>query len=65
MSVSGFLIRRLVTKDLLISGFGSLIFVSTTHLLVVYYIIFYVLPNKKKMQKFITFIKNNREEPKQ
>jgi len=63
MSLSGIFIRLFVTEDIIISTLFSILFASTMHLLAVFYIVYYIMPNEKKMKKFINFIKDHREDP--
>jgi len=63
MSLSGIFIRLFITEDIIISTIYSIIFASTIHLLAVSYIVYYILPNEKKMKKFIKFIKDHRKDP--
>ena len=61
ISLISFFIRLFVTKDILISTYGSAFLVWLAHFVVIYYIIAYILPDKKTMDKVIKFIKDNRD----
>jgi hypothetical protein len=63
MALIDLFMRLFVTKSILIQAFVGLFFASLTHLvLVLYYIITYILPNKKIMDKALKFIKDHRED---
>jgi hypothetical protein len=63
MSMSGTLLRLFVTEDPLITTVFSVLIASLIHFLAVGYILYYILPDKKKMKMFVNFIRNHREDP--
>ena len=61
MSLISLFIRLFVTKSIWISTFASIFFASLAHFVIVLYIVTYILPDKKIMDKVIKFIKDNRD----
>lgn len=61
MSLISLFIRLFVTKSIWIQTFVSIVFASLAHLVIVLYIVTYILPDKKIMDKAIKFIKDNRD----
>ena len=61
MSLISLFIRLFVTKSIWISTFVSIFFASLAHFVIVFYIIAYILPDKKIMDKAIKFIKDHRD----
>ena len=61
MSLISLFIRLFVTKSIWISTFVSIFFASLAHLVIVLYIVTYILPDKKIIDKAIKFIKDNRD----
>ena len=61
MSLISLFIRLFVTKDIWIETFLSVFFASLAHFVIVLYILTYILPDKKIMDKAIKFIKDNRD----
>ena len=62
MSLISLFTRLFVTKDIFISTFVSFFLASLTHLVIVSYIVMYIFPDKKIMDKVIKFIKDNRKD---
>lgn len=60
MSLIRLFMELFVTKSVWISTFVSIFFASLAHFVIVLYIITYILPDKKIMDKAIKFIKDNR-----
>ena len=64
--ISEFL-RLFVTKSfsysqsIWISTFAGIGFTSLAHLVIVIYIVTYILPDKKRMEKILKFIKDHRD----
>jgi hypothetical protein len=61
MSLISLFVRLFVTKSIWISTFVSIFFASLSHFVLVLYIITYILPDKRIMDKAIKFIKDNRD----
>ena len=61
MSLISLSTRLFVTKNIWISTFVRIYFASLAHFVIVLYIVTYILPNKKIIDKAIKFIKDNRD----
>ena len=61
MSLINLFIRLFVTKNLWFATFASIFLASLAHFVIVLYIVTYILPDKKIMDKAIKFIKDNRD----
>jgi len=61
MSLISLFIRLFVTKGVWFSTFASIFLASSIHFLIVLYMLTYILPDKKVMDKVIKFIKDNHD----